>query len=213
MRTASFSLSIGSKTWPTTEMELDMDAWVWIVVILAALVIIGAVALILRQQQTKRLRERFGPEYSRTVKEYGGEQRAAPILAAREKRVEALHIHPLSQADATRFTNAWRSVQAQFVDDPSGAITQADQLVNEAMRARGYPVGDFEQRAADVSVDHPQVVQNYRSAHDIALRHRRGEASTEDLRQAMVCYRDLFNELLETEQSTAQEPQPAEVRR
>jgi len=190
-----------------------MDAWGWIVVILVAVVIVAAGTLVVRQRQTNRLRERFGPEYSRAVKEYGGEQRAAPILAAREKRVEALRIHPLAQADATRFTTAWRSVQAQFVDDPSGAIAQADRLVSEAMQARGYPVGDFEQRAADVSVDHPQVVQNYRSAHDIALRRGRGEASTEDLRQAMVYYRDLFNELLETEQSTVQEPQPAEVRR
>jgi len=190
-----------------------MDAWVWIAIIVAAIVIAAAVALIAKQQQTKRLRERFGPEYSRTVKEYGGEQRAAPILAAREKRVAALNIHPLAQADATRFADRWRSVQAQFVDDPSGAIAQADQLVSEVMQARGYPVGDFEQRAADVSVDHPRVVQNYRAAHDIALRRGRGEASTEDLRQAMVYYRDLFNELLETEQPAAQEAQPAEVRR
>jgi len=190
-----------------------MDAWVWIVVVLVAIVIVAAVPLIAGQQRTRRLRERFGPEYSRTVKEYGGEQRAAPILSAREKRVEALNIHPLAQGEATRFANSWRSVQAQFVDDPSGAIVQADLLVNEVMQARGYPIGDFEQRAADVSVNHPRVVQNYRAAHDIALRRGRGEANTEDLRQAMVYYRDLFDELLETEPITAQEPQPVEVRR
>jgi hypothetical protein len=109
-----------------------------------------------------------------------------------------LHIRPLTPSDATRFDGAWRTVQARFVDDPRGAVTEADRLVGEVMAARGYPVGDFEQRVADISVDHPDVVMNYRAAREIATVHAQGKATTEDLRQAMVHYRALFNDLLET---------------
>ena len=167
--------------------------------VLIAVVLIGAIAWItLSRVRTQRLRERFGPEYDRTVHSEGDPRKAEAALEARAKRVASLHIHPLSQADAERFDQTWRTVQARFVDDPHGAVTEADKLVGEVMAARGYPVGEFEQRVADISVDHPDVVMNYRAAREIASIHAQGKASTEDLRQAMVHYRALFRDLLET---------------
>ena len=166
--------------------------------VLIAVVLIGAVAWItLSRVRSQRLRERFGPEYDRAVHAEGGLRKAEAALEARAKRVKSLHIHPLSPADAERFDQSWRAVQARFVDDPHGAVTEADKLVGEVMAARGYPVGEFEQRVADISVDHPDVVVNYRAAREIALQHSQGKASTEDLRQAMVHYRALFRDLLE----------------
>ena len=167
--------------------------------VLIAVVLIGAVAWItLSRVRTQRLRDRFGPEYDRTVHSEGSLRKAEAALEARAKRVASLHIHPLSQADAERFDQSWRGIQARFVDDPHGAVTEADRLVGEVMAARGYPVGEFEQRVADISVDHPDVVMNYRAAREIASIHAQGKASTEDLRQAMVHYRALFRDLLET---------------
>ena len=169
---------------------------VWVLI---AVVLIGAVAWItLSRVRTQRLRERFGPEYDHTVHTEGTLRKAEAALEARAKRVASLHIHPLSQADAERFDQSWRGIQARFVDDPHGAVTEADRLVGEVMTARGYPVGEFEQRVADISVDHPDVVMNYRAAREIATIHSQGKASTEDLRQAMVHYRALFRDLLET---------------
>ena len=168
---------------------------VWVLI---ALVLIGAVAWItLSRVRTQRLRDRFGAEYDRTVRTEGNPRKAEAALEARARRVQSLHIRPLSPADADRFDQSWRAVQARFVDDPPGAITDADKLVGEVMAARGYPVGDFEQRVADISVDHPDVVMNYRAAREIASIHAQGRASTEDLRQAMVHYRALFRDLLE----------------
>jgi len=135
------------------------------------------------------------------LKSEGNVRRAEAALAARAKRVEALHIRPLVPEDASRFSASWRGVQARFVDDPKGAVTEADRLVGEVMAARGYPLGEFEQRVADISVDHPDVVMNYRAAREIALLHGRGQATTEDLRQAMVHYRALFKDLLETDEA------------
>jgi hypothetical protein len=132
------------------------------------------------------------------VTEHGDQRGAQAELEARQKRVEQLDIRSLSPSDRARFADAWRATQAHFVDDPSAAIGEADRLVTDVMKARGYPIGDFEQRAADVSVDHPRVVENYRAARDTALRNERGQASTEDLRQAMVHYRALFEDLLES---------------
>jgi hypothetical protein len=143
------------------------------------------------------LQQRFGPEYSRTVDALGSRTKAESELKAREERVGKLNIVPLSQADAARFTQAWANLQISFVDNPQGVVAQADQLVRELMAKRGYPVADFEHRAADISVDHPAVVENYRAAQIIAARDARGEATTEDLRNAVVHYRVLFNELLE----------------
>jgi hypothetical protein len=170
----------------------------WIVLLVVAVVIVGAVAWYLGQRRrSQRLQERFGPEYERTVESTGKRSDAEAELEARQERVEALDIRPLSPEDRDRFRERWRVVQATFVDDPASAVADADKLIGEVMRARGYPVGDFEQRAADVSVDHPHVVDHYRTAHQIALRQRTGEADTEQLRQAMVHYRALFADLLE----------------
>lgn len=176
-----------------------MDAWVWIVLLAVVLVIVAAAAWwFIQQRRSRQLRQQFGPEYDRAVGEVGDRRRAEAELEARRRRVEQLDIRPLAPADSARFTEAWRAAQARFVDDPPGAIADADRLIAEVMRERGYPVGDFEERASVVSVDHPRVVENYRAAHGIALRSKRGEADTEDLRKAMVHYRSLFAELLET---------------
>jgi hypothetical protein len=177
-----------------------------LVVIFVGLAVAGW--MYLQKKRSQQLRNRFGPEYDRVVQESGDRRRAETELERREKRVERLRIRSLSANDLRRFTEAWRSVQAQFVDDPKGAVKEADRLMGEVMQARGYPVADFEQRAADVSVDHPRLVENYRAAHDIATRDKRGEANTEDLRQALVYYRGLFEELLEV-----REPALKEVRR
>jgi hypothetical protein len=168
-----------------------------------AVVVILAVALLawlyVRRQKntTAALRQRFGPEYERAVREQGSERRAEAQLADREKRVEKLKIRDLDQTERERFSAQWHSLQSRFVDDPKAAVTEADELVSSLMQTRGYPVADFNQRAADISVDHPRVVTNYRSAHEIALRLGKGEASTEDLRTAMIHYRSLFEELVQ----------------
>ncbi|HLZ68657.1 MAG TPA: hypothetical protein VKV26_01990 [Dehalococcoidia bacterium] len=178
-----------------------MPVWLWIVIIVAivvaVLIVIAAiVSLALRRRQTSELREGFGPEYDRTVNAYGDRRRAEDELQARRQRVEGLQIHPLEANDRRRFADEWHATQAHFVDEPGHAIAEADRLVQQAMTARGYPVGDFDQRAADVSVDHANVVRDYRQAHAISERNERGEATTEDLRQAMVHYRSLFDDLL-----------------
>src|SRR5207247_418563 len=150
--------------------------------------------LIWRNRRTARLRQRYGAEYDREVERAGAVTRAEAALVEREDRVAKLHIRPLTRDEAARFGQMWHGIQAQFVDDPPGAVTQADRVVGEVMHARGYPLGDFERRVADISVDHPDVVMNYRAAREIAERHGKGEASTEDLRQAMVHYRALFSD-------------------
>ena len=171
-----------------------------IVILVAAVVVIAIMALLLVQQRrSQNLRSRFGPEYDQAVHTYGSSSKAENALLSRQKRVEKIPIHSLSPAERDRYAEQWHEIQTRFVDDPSGSVSRADQLVNDVMRARGYPMTDFQRRAEDLSVDHPVVVRNYRSAHAIALRHQQGEATTEDLRQALVYYRDLFDELLETE--------------
>ena len=144
-----------------------------------------------------KLKERFGPEYDRVLQKEGDPRKAEGVLEFRQKRREKFHIRPLSASDKASFDIRWREVQARFVDDPPGAVTIAESLVTDVMQARGYPIGEFEQRAADLSVDYPVIVDNYRAAHAIAVRHGAGQASTEDLRQAMVHYRALFQELLD----------------
>ena len=175
---------------------MDTNVLVAIVVIVVAVLIIAAV-ITTRKRRRARLRENFGPEYDRAVALHGTPERAEAVLADREKRVHKLSIKHLSATDQQAYAAEWDAVQRRFVDDPGMAVTEADSLVNRVMTARGYPMGDFEQRAADISVDYPMVVQNYRLARDIALRHSRGQPSTEELRQAMVHYRSLFAELLE----------------
>ena len=174
---------------------INTTAIVVIVLIAIAIAAAGA-ALYWRFSRTKRLRERFGPEYDRTVKETGAKREAEAKLQQREKRVERFHIHPLEPTDRGRFEEAWRQIQAPFVDDPDGALIDADRLIGEAMSAEGYPVLNFEQRASDISVDHPRVVENYREGHRIALLQQQRQASTEDLRNAMIHYRTLFDDLI-----------------
>ena len=179
--------------------------------IIAAIVIVGIVAMFVsRRRRSEHLKEHFGPEYHRAVVEAGSPSKAEAELAKREKRVEKLDIRPLSPAEREDFGRRWTEVQARFVEDPPRAVAFADALLGEVMKARGYPVSDFDQRAGDISVEHPQVVDHYRTAHDIALRHERGEAGTEDLRQAMIHYRALFEELAGTgEPATPRQPEPA----
>jgi hypothetical protein len=152
-----------------------------------------------RRSATAELRKRFGPEYARAVQTHGSERRAEAKLVDREKRVEKLKIRDLDPTERERFSGQWQSVQSRFVDYPKGAVTEADELVSSLMLARGYPVADFDQRAADISVDHSLVVDHYRSAREIALQLRKGEATTEDLRTAMIHYRSLFEELVQVQ--------------
>jgi hypothetical protein len=181
----------------------------WIIV--AGVVVIALLALAAwlfsqKKKQSVRLQRRFGPEYGRTVGELGGRTKAESELKAREKRVEHLTITPLAPAEAIRFSQAWSALQGRFVDNPKGVVVQADQLVRELMLQRGYPMSDFERRAADISVDHPAVVENYRAAQAIAARDERGEANTEELRQAVVHYRVLFDEMLEVREAEQEVP-------
>ena len=168
-------------------------------VVVIVLIIVVAVALYIRNRRktTAGFRKRFGSEYDRAVLEHGSERKAEAKLADRETRVENLKIRALTAAERGRFSADWQSVQSRFVDHPKSAVTEADELVSSLMQARGYPVADFDQRAADISVDHPRLVENYRSAHGVAVRLGRDEASTEDLRTAMIQYRSLFDELVE----------------
>jgi hypothetical protein len=165
-----------------------------VILCLVAIVVVGF--LVHRKRHSERLRACFGPEYDRVVRQEGGVRQAEGVLEFRQKRLEKLAIHPLSTEQQAAFELRWNEVQSQFVDDPKGAVTIADRLVTEVMLVRGYPMSDFEQRVADISVDHPVVVDQYRAAHAIALRHDQGQASTEDLRKAMVHYRALFQDLL-----------------
>jgi LPXTG-motif cell wall-anchored protein len=172
----------------------------WIVlagVLIIALLVVASLLLVKRKRQSVRLQERFGPEYDRTIDEFGGRAKAESELKAREKRVENLTITALAPSEAARFSEAWSALQGRFIDNPKGVVVQADQLVRELMIKRGYPIGDFERRAADISVDHPALVETYRAAQAIVVRDQRGEADTEELRTAVVHYRGLFDELLE----------------
>jgi FtsZ-interacting cell division protein ZipA len=176
----------------------------WIVfgtILVVALLVAAAWVLSQRKKRSQRLQQRFGPEYSRTVDEFGGRAKAESELKAREKRVEHLSITTLAPSEAARFSQAWNALQGRFVDNPKGVVAQADQLVRELMLARGYPMGDFERRSADISVDHPAVVETYRAAQAIAVRDQRGEANTEELRKAVVHFRALFDELLEVRET------------
>lgn len=168
------------------------------VVLAAGIVVILALVVrtVLSRKRHERLEGKYGAEYQRLVRE-GSPSEAAKEIDRREKRHELLHIRPLNPEERSRYAADWQRTQGRFVDDPAGAVSEADRLVGSLMTTRGYPVAEFEQRAADISVDHGPVVEHYRVAHDIALRHERREANTEDLRQALVHYRALFSELLE----------------
>jgi len=172
-----------------------------LLIIVIAVVVVAAIAAVvfLRQRRTQKLRSHFGPEYDHAVHEYGSSAKAEKALERRAERIEKYRVRPLNETEQQRFSDEWRSTQARFVDDPPLAIREADHLVCEVMKTRGYPVKDFEMRAEDLSVDHPKLVRNYRAAHEIAGSASEGRANTEDLRQAMVHYRELFDELLETQ--------------
>lgn len=177
-----------------------MDAWMWIVIIVAAAAV--AIALLVplimrgqRQRERETLQRDFGPEYDRAVGEFGSERDAESALKQRRDRVAKLKLRPLSADERTRFAEAWSAAQSRFVDDPSGAVNDAQRCVDDAMKARGFPVGDFDRQAEDLSVEHPYVVEHYRAACEVARANERGEADTEQLRQAVVHYRALFTDL------------------
>jgi hypothetical protein len=175
-----------------------MPSWVWVVIALAAVAVLAIVVWrVLARRRTGQLQQQFGPEYDRTVGTAESKREAEAELQAREERRRELEIRPLPRTARYRFLEAWQAVQAQFVDEPSAAVARADELIQSVMSERGYPVEDFEQRAADVSVDHPRVVENYREGHRLAQSSANGSGSTEDLRQAMRRYRALFDELVE----------------
>lgn len=175
-----------------------MPAWAWVLIVVGALAILAIVTVkALRDHRSRTLRDRFGPEYDRTLESGESKRDAEAELAARADRRDKLDIRPLPTAARDRYLDDWQRVQARFVDDPEGAVRDADMLIQSVMRDRGYPMDDFEQRAADVSVDHPQVVENYRQGHMLARASALGEGTTEDLRQAMQHYRSLFDELVE----------------
>lgn len=172
-----------------------MTTPVLMAIIVAAAIVCLALLYFAFRMQSKRLHDRFGTEYERSVSELG-RSKAEAELQRREKRVARMQIRPLGDADRNRFASAWRSVQAGFVDDPGGSLTQANRLLTEVMAARGYPLGDFDECAANISVNHSVAVADYRDAHDIAARCERGEAGTEDIRRALVQYRALLEDLL-----------------
>jgi len=163
-----------------------MSTWLWVaIVVVAAIILIGVIAAALRSQRSRKLQERFGPEYDR-------------VAADAPKRREEFDIRPLDARDRDRYRTQWRDTQAEFVDEPATALRRADSLIQNVMRDRGYPVDDFDTRAADLSVDHPSVVENYRAGHAIATANEQGNAGTEELRQALMHYRALFDELIES---------------
>jgi hypothetical protein len=169
-----------------------------IVVLLLVTILLTAAWALFRRQRTKRLRRRFGPEYDHAATRLGDRRQAELELANREKQAKSLKIHPLPQEEVDQFTQAWQGVQTRFVDEPTEAITDAENLVIEVMQARGYPAMDFERRVEYMSVDHPRAAQNYRAAHEITQKIKSQETTTEDLRQAVTYYRELLNELLGT---------------
>jgi hypothetical protein len=186
-----------------------MPLWGWILVAALAVVAFAAIIIASRatssRKRTEGLKQRFGPEYERVVDDAGDQRAAESELAAREKNRQKLDIVALPIESAARYADQWRRVQTAFIDNPAVAVGDADRLVNEVMRERGYPVDDFDQRAADISVDHPKVVESYRAAHSIYLSQEHGDIGTEDQREAFVHYRALFEKLLHTEQDTPKE--------
>ena len=179
-----------------------MPEWLpWVIVAAVVVIVVVAVVVAMQRRRSTALRDRFGPEYDRTLATTDGRREGEQELMERQRRRQQLEIRPLAPDAQRRYVEQWRLVQERFVDDPTGAIGEADRLVTQVMNERGYPMDDFEQRAADVSVDHPDVVEDYRRAHEIAVRRDDGETNTEDLRRAMIHYRSLFTDLLETTDS------------
>jgi hypothetical protein len=181
-----------------------MPTWGWVLIGVGVAAAVGLVVLaVALRARTQRLRSTFGPEYDRTIAEAPSRREAEHVLSEREKRRAEFDLKPLTPAARERYAGMWRETQTRFVDDPGAAVAEADRLIELVMSERGYPVDDFEEQAADLSVDHPEVVENYREAHAVAVARTHGEAETEDLRRALVCYRSLFERLLETEEEPA----------
>ena len=174
-----------------------MPAWGWILVAIGVVVVAGIAWLVSTRRRTAHLQERFGPEYNRVVSTAESKRQAEAELTTREVRREKLEIKPLGETSRARYLEEWNAVQSEFVDEPGPAVARADSLVQKVMEERGYPVEKFEQRAADLSVDYPKVVENYREGHRLATQPGNG-TDTEDLRQAMRHYRALFEELVES---------------
>jgi FtsZ-interacting cell division protein ZipA len=182
-----------------------MPAWGWILIVVAAVIVVAVLGWwASRRRRTKDLQATFGSEYDRTVAQTDDRRAAESELDERRARREKLDIRPLSSADRERYGASWQRIQNRFVDEPASSLDEADRLVIEVMRTRGYPMDDFEQRSADISVDYPALVQNYRAAHGISLASANGRASTEDLRQGLVYYRSLFEELLDASAAQAE---------
>lgn len=191
---------------PSSQPAFGAPETTWIIIIAVVVVAIVLAALAARNRRRAALHERFGPEYDRTVAETGSPARAEAELANRERRHRTLHIRPLTPGARDRYAEEWRRVQAGFVDTPATAVGDADRLVTDVMRDRGYPVGDDSQRVDDLSVEHARVVDNYRTGREIAMRSERGDATTEELRRAIVAYRALFADLLEVDPVAANTP-------
>jgi len=181
--------------------------YIIIIVVVLVLVIVGAILgpIFARRKRSERFHNQFGPEYDRTVQTMGNEKKAQTELDERQKHVKALDIRPLSVSERERYLADWTAVQSKFVDEPGQAIVDADRLIIEVMQIRAYPVSDFEQRAADISVNYPALVSNYRAAREIAIKNKQHQADTEELRRAMIYYRSLFEELLKTESVVVEE--------
>jgi hypothetical protein len=192
-------------------VKMDITNITMIVLIAVVALLIGGLLGIKlgRQQRTKNLQQKFGPEYDHTVDELGDRQQAEHELTTRVSHVKALEIRPLSQDEIEHFTSRWQANQVDFVDEPLAAIQKADQLISQVMKAKGYPIEDFEQQAADISVDYPNLVRDYRGLHLIAIKGRDDVISTEEMRQAMIHGRDLFNILMRRDE-TADQPQEKE---
>jgi hypothetical protein len=192
-----------------------MPSWSWVVIALAVVIVVALAVIVVlsmsRRKRTERLQSHFGPEYDRAVGESGDQAAAEKELVARERKRQKLDIVALAPESQAKYAEYWRTVQAAFVDDPAGAVGDADHLVTAVMRERGYPIEDFDQRAADISVDHPNVVEHYRAAHVIHLAQEKADVGTEAQREAFVHYRALFEKLLETEQKTEKDT-PKEAR-
>jgi hypothetical protein len=167
-----------------------------IILAVAVIAVVVVIALLMKTRKSQQLKARFGQEYQRAVESAGNKRLAEAKLEKLEKRVHGFNLVELTPESRLAFDAEWKQIQARFVDDPKVALAEADQLIQKMMTARGYPTADFEQRAADISVDHPLVVENYRAGHEIALRHAQGRATTEDMRQAMIHYRTLFADLV-----------------
>jgi hypothetical protein len=193
-------------------MNLSLDPNVMYALLIILVLLAAATFMHFRRHQSHVLEKRFGAEYGRVLGETGSRPQAEAELKARQKRVEKFNLVALSPAEAARFRDQWKALQTRFVDNPQGVLGDADQLVRELMQKRGYPMSDFERSAADISVDHPLVVDHYRAAHEIALKDRRGEADTESLRQAVIHYRALFGDLLEIEQPAQRATTPNGMR-